>query len=85
MRETNPGDALDCQGRWAGPVEVAAGDMRTAYPRGNEEPATMIFDALLSNSPVFLFAMPVVVLAVYAVARLCQAGMRFGRQLLSRH
>ena len=45
----------------------------------------MIFDALLSNSPVFLFAMPVVVLAVYAVARLCQAGMRFGRQLLSRH
>lgn len=43
----------------------------------------MILDAMLSNSPVFLFAMSALLLAGYGVVRVARACVARGRRWLS--
>lgn len=43
----------------------------------------MILDSMLSNSPVFLFAMSALLLAAYGAARLPKALLSRGRRWLS--
>ena len=43
----------------------------------------MILDSMLSNSPAFLFCLSGLLLAAYGAVRLVQAGLRFGRRILS--
>ena len=43
----------------------------------------MILNSLLSSSPAFLFAMSLLLLAAYGVARLAKACFEFGRRAFS--
>jgi hypothetical protein len=43
----------------------------------------MILNSMLSSSPVFLFGMSLVLLALYGVVRLAKACFQFGQRALS--
>jgi len=43
----------------------------------------MILNSLLASSPVFLFAMSLLLLAMYGVARLAKACFQFGQRAFS--